>query len=91
MAGLALRAVLLANKKSSLWYVGLGGRLTSLFKGVQTAAGMSWLDAAKRQSAAMVIGARTMMEGGAMGPFTREQIEAFCQERLIGKNLQRHA
>lgn len=36
-------------------------------------------------SAAAILGTRTMMEGGALGAYTREQIEAFCQERLIGK------
>jgi len=32
---------------------------------------------------AMAIGARTMQEGGAFGPWTREQVELFCVDHLI--------
>lgn len=31
----------------------------------------------------MAIGARTMQEGGAFGPWTREQVELFCVDHLI--------
>jgi hypothetical protein len=32
---------------------------------------------------AMAIGARTMQEGGAFGPWTREQVELFCVDHLL--------
>jgi hypothetical protein len=31
----------------------------------------------------MAIGARTMQEGGAFGPWTREQVELFCVDHLL--------
>ncbi|KAF8817851.1 peptidase M16 inactive domain-containing protein, partial [Cardiosporidium cionae] len=31
-----------------------------------------------------LIGARTLMEGGALGNFTREEIELFCSQNLLG-------
>ncbi|KAL8455197.1 hypothetical protein Emag_001034 [Eimeria magna] len=59
-----------------------GGRLASA-GGVWGTRADKQSDKLKKVSAAMVVGARTMMEGGAVGSFSREQIEAFCQERLI--------
>eukprot|EP00977_Amphora_coffeiformis_P019368 scaffold7190_cov193-Amphora_coffeaeformis.AAC.3 len=35
------------------------------------------------KTGAMAIGARTMQEGGAFGPWTREQVELFCVDHLI--------
>lgn len=35
------------------------------------------------KNGAMAIGARTMQEGGAFGPWTREQVELFCVDHLI--------
>lgn len=32
---------------------------------------------------AMAVGARTMQEGGAVGPWTREQVELFCVDHLM--------
>jgi len=32
---------------------------------------------------AMAVGARTMQEGGAFGPWTREQVELFCVDHLL--------
>eukprot|EP00980_Cylindrotheca_fusiformis_P005728 scaffold1194_cov127-Cylindrotheca_fusiformis.AAC.5 len=43
-------------------------------------------DAEKRlgfKKGAMAIGARTMQEGGAFGPWTREQVELFCVDHLL--------
>lgn len=43
-------------------------------------------DAEKRlgfKSGSMAIGARTMQEGGAFGPWTREQVELFCVDHLL--------
>jgi hypothetical protein len=43
-------------------------------------------DAEKRlgfKNGAMAIGARTMQEGGAFGPWTREQVELFCVDHLL--------
>lgn len=31
----------------------------------------------------MAIGARTMQEGGAFGPWTRQQVELFCVDHLL--------
>ncbi|CDJ32488.1 uncharacterized protein EMH_0075450 [Eimeria mitis] len=61
-----------------------GGRLASKLDSARSAADSREVEALRQQSAAMVVGAMTMMEGGAVGNFTRQQIEAFCQERLIG-------
>ncbi|OEH76328.1 peptidase M16 domain-containing protein [Cyclospora cayetanensis] len=65
-----------------------GGRLGAVMKNSRGDASSGSLESLKRQSAAMVLGARTMMEGGALGPFSREQIEGFCHERLIGVNIE---
>jgi predicted Zn-dependent peptidase len=35
------------------------------------------------KTGAMAIGARTMQEGGAFGPWTREQVELFCVDHLL--------
>jgi predicted Zn-dependent peptidase len=35
------------------------------------------------KSGSMAVGARTMQEGGAFGPWTREQVELFCVDHLI--------
>ena len=35
------------------------------------------------KNGAMAIGARTMQEGGAFGPWTREQVELFCVDHLL--------
>ena len=43
-------------------------------------------DAEKRlgfKKGSMAVGARTMQEGGAFGPWTREQVELFCVDHLI--------
>jgi predicted Zn-dependent peptidase len=43
-------------------------------------------DAEKRlgfKKGAMAVGARTMQEGGAFGPWTREQVELFCVDHLL--------
>jgi len=43
-------------------------------------------DAEKRlgfKKGSMAIGARTMQEGGAFGPWTREQVELFCVDHLL--------
>ncbi|KAL8276046.1 hypothetical protein Esti_000040 [Eimeria stiedai] len=64
-----------------------GGRLASVAGPLGTKADRQ-SDKLKNASAAMVVGARTMMEGGAVGSFSREQIEAFCQERLIGVSIE---
>ncbi|KAL8454301.1 hypothetical protein Emed_000410 [Eimeria media] len=64
-----------------------GGRLASA-AGLSGTRGDKQSDKMKKASAAMVVGARTMMEGGAVGSFSREQIEAFCQERLIGVSIE---
>ena len=43
-------------------------------------------DAEKRlgfKNGAMAVGARTMQEGGAFGPWTREQVELFCVDHLL--------
>jgi hypothetical protein len=43
-------------------------------------------DAEKRlgfKTGSMAIGARTMQEGGAFGPWTREQVELFCVDHLL--------
>lgn len=43
-------------------------------------------DAEKRlgfRKGSMAIGARTMQEGGAFGPWTREQVELFCVDHLL--------
>lgn len=43
-------------------------------------------DAEKRlglKSGSMAIGSRTMQEGGAFGPWTREQVELFCVDHLL--------
>ena len=43
-------------------------------------------DAEKRlgfKKGSMSIGARTMQEGGAFGPWTREQVELFCVDHLL--------
>ena len=43
-------------------------------------------DAEKRlgfKRGAMAVGARTMQEGGAFGPWTREQVELFCVDHLL--------
>ncbi|CBZ50351.1 putative M16 family peptidase [Neospora caninum Liverpool] len=45
------------------------------------------LEARSRWGAALVLGARTMMEGGALGGFTRQQVESFCQKNLIGVSI----
>lgn len=42
------------------------------------------LERRRQFGAAMVVGARTMMEGGALGSYTRQQVEMFCQKNLIG-------
>lgn len=42
------------------------------------------LERRRQLGAAMVVGARTMMEGGALGGYTRQQVEMFCQKNLIG-------
>jgi len=34
-------------------------------------------------SGSMAVGARTMQEGGAFGPWTREQVELFCVDHLL--------
>ncbi|PFH32691.1 hypothetical protein BESB_013030 [Besnoitia besnoiti] len=47
----------------------------------------SILEARSRWGAALVVGARTMMEGGALGGFSRQQIESFCQRNLIGVSI----
>lgn len=35
------------------------------------------------KNGAMAIGSRTMQEGGAFGPWTREQVELFCVDHLL--------
>jgi predicted Zn-dependent peptidase len=43
-------------------------------------------DAEKRlgfKNGSMAVGARTMQEGGAFGPWTREQVELFCVDHLL--------
>jgi predicted Zn-dependent peptidase len=43
-------------------------------------------DAEKRlgfKKGSMAVGARTMQEGGAFGPWTREQVELFCVDHLL--------
>ncbi len=43
-------------------------------------------DAEKRlglKSGSMAVGSRTMQEGGAFGPWTREQVELFCVDHLL--------
>ncbi|PHJ18130.1 peptidase m16 inactive domain-containing protein [Cystoisospora suis] len=45
------------------------------------------LERRRQFGAAMVIGARTMMEGGALGNYTRQQVEMFCQKNLIGVSI----
>jgi predicted Zn-dependent peptidase len=43
-------------------------------------------DAGRRlgfKKGAMSVGARTMQEGGAFGPWTREQVELFCVDHLL--------
>jgi hypothetical protein len=43
-------------------------------------------DAEKRlglKRGSMAVGARTMQEGGAFGPWTREQVELFCVDHLL--------
>ncbi|CDI85286.1 hypothetical protein EPH_0053790 [Eimeria praecox] len=65
-----------------------GGRLGCNLDFEKSAVGIRELEALRQQSAAMVLGAMTMMEGGAVGSFTRRQIEAFCQERLIGVSIE---
>jgi len=35
------------------------------------------------KSGSMVVGSRTMQEGGAFGPWTREQVEIFCVDHLL--------
>jgi len=43
-------------------------------------------DAEKRlgfKKGTMAVGARTMQEGGAFGPWTREQVELFCVDHLL--------
>jgi len=35
------------------------------------------------KSGSMAVGARTMQEGGAFGPWTREQVELFCVDHLL--------
>lgn len=35
------------------------------------------------KNGAMAVGARTMQEGGAFGPWTREQVELFCVDHLL--------
>jgi hypothetical protein len=32
---------------------------------------------------ALAVGARDMQEGGAFGPWTREQVELFCVDHLL--------
>ncbi|KAL8427666.1 hypothetical protein Efla_007085 [Eimeria flavescens] len=64
-----------------------GGRLASVNKELGSSED-SRSEKLRTLSAAMVLGARTMMEGGALGPFSREQIEAFCQGRLIGVSIE---
>ncbi|KAL8435441.1 hypothetical protein ACSSS7_002512 [Eimeria intestinalis] len=64
-----------------------GGRMASVEEASGTRADKQ-RDKLQKASAAMVVGARTMMEGGAVGSFSREQIEAFCQERLIGVSIE---
>ena len=63
-----------------------GGRLAFMLDSAKGVIDSRGLDNLREQSAAIMLGAMTMMEGGAVGPFTRQQIEAFCQERLIGKS-----
>ncbi|CDJ46906.1 M16 family peptidase, putative [Eimeria brunetti] len=64
------------------------GRLGPNLDSAKTSTDRKELEILRLQSAAMVVGAMTMMEGGAVGPFTRQQIEAFCQERLIGVSIE---
>ncbi|KFG60039.1 peptidase M16 inactive domain-containing protein [Toxoplasma gondii RUB] len=47
----------------------------------------SQLETRSRWGAALVLGARTMMEGGALGEFTRQQVERFCQRNLLGVSI----
>lgn len=61
-----------------------GGRLASALNVSKSVAESGSPESLRKHSAAMVVGAATMMEGGALGPYTRQQIETFCQERLIG-------
>lgn len=50
-------------------------------------------DAEKRlgfKNGSMSIGARTMQEGGAFGPWTREQVELFCVDHLLMVEINCH-
>ena len=37
----------------------------------------------KGKPGAVAVGTRTMQEGGALGPWTREQVELFCVDNLV--------
>lgn len=47
------------------------------------AAGGNSLEKTEAQRGAAALGARTLQEGGAFSPWTREQVELFCVDRLI--------
>uniref|UniRef100_A0A0G4HE29 Peptidase M16 N-terminal domain-containing protein n=1 Tax=Chromera velia CCMP2878 TaxID=1169474 RepID=A0A0G4HE29_9ALVE len=40
------------------------------------------------KAGALALGAKTLMEGGAFGSHTREQIELFCNKHLLAVNIQ---
>jgi len=66
--------------------VGVGQNLAESQRGHLKITAPGGRDAEKRlglKSGSMAVGSRAMQEGGAFGPWTREQVELFCVDHLL--------